>query len=297
MLTAHRRLSGTDPAVVRLVAEVEAHNFAQTHPADVDDFRQKVRAFIYDCSRGHCDFTGSTFREYLGPSLQGQYEANQQCYASGAKNQRRFALVKDFLPSEGTVLDYGTGDATFASFVASNTELRVEGCDVMDWRAPHTRNDIRFHFMDRNDYLQDCGDAHFDSVVAMYVLHHVHTEDLQNVLQEIKRVCGKNVIVVEETFGVTQQEVRQLCSLSQAFSQLPQEAQVQFTKIRDWFRNVVVKQISGMSMPLEFKTIPDWVRIFEGVGLRVIETKIAGFNSQNAWSSTAFNVVFHLHKS
>lgn len=290
-------LEDTDDATIDFVSGIDRHNFVQTGSRiGGNEFLIGVANFISSCREGEAEFRGPSFHQFLDADLLQIYEDNQNLYKEEAKYQRRFDLVRDYLPLRGKLLDWGTGDAGFAKFVQDKTKLRVAGCDVIDWRSEGNKC-IPFYRLDPYlSSLSKCRDEEFDTVILMYVLHHIDPENLEQVLGEVMRVCKRNVIVVEDTFGVEKADTRDLCRLSKRFADLPHSSQLQIIKMRDYFRNIVVLQVEDMNMPFEFKPIDEWHRVFSKEGLKVADTKVVGFNSMNSWSNTSFNVVFNLKK-
>jgi ubiquinone/menaquinone biosynthesis C-methylase UbiE len=288
-------LQGLAPQVVDFAADIESQNFQAIDPSiNLADFKSRMITFIEDCQLGHKDFTDSAFRQSLGKDLATKYDDAQKVYREKFKYQARTALFKDFLPTRGTHLDFGGGDLKMAQLLQAETGIVVHACDELE--PTKKTNSVPFYKVENHASLPDCVDKQFDSVSAVYVLHHVDPDQLGNVLKEIHRVSNDSVIILEESFGMSNQEVEKLCDKSKQYAQMSTEEQLQLLKLRDYFRNIVVNGIAEMNMPFEFKRIKDWHMIFEKYGFEVRDTKIIGFGSDKGISHSNFNVVFNLKK-
>ncbi len=290
-------LKSLDDSTVRFISGVDGRNFAQTNAGiGANEFHNRVAGFITDCRGEKAEFRGGSFHRLLGPDVVRIYNRNQDVYKAEAKYPRRFELVRDYLPKKGTMLDWGLGDGGFARFVQDRTELKVAGCDVIDWRS-ETAKQIPFYRLDSHlSVLPNCKDEQFDTVVLMYVLHHIDPQDLPQVLEEVMRVCRRNVIIVEDIFGVEKTDAINLCPISREFAALPHDSQLQVIKMRDYLRNIVMFGIEDMNMPFEFQPIDQWHGIFYKQGWKIADTKVVGFNSADSWCNTSFNAVFNLKK-
>lgn len=285
------RYAQVEDKVLGLACEVDAHNFSGTSP-DRNLFYGKITNFITQAREGHVLFGSKEFNVALG-DISHEYHFNQRVYSAG-KYDRRHDLVKIHLPTKGKVLDYGAGDGGFASFLDKSTPLEVSMCDVLDWRSDTTK-ELPFYLLEDNNI--PAKNNEFDTVVLMYVLHHIDPVNLPKVLSEVRRVTKKNIIVVEDTFGVSRAHLKNHCRISNSFVSLPTDDQLSMIAFRDYLRNIVMYGVKEMNMPFEFKTVDEWEICFAKNGLVIDDTNIVGFNSAYNWSNNSFNVVFNLTKA
>jgi hypothetical protein len=289
-------LQGISSTVIDFAADIEAQNFQHLDPSiDSEEFKNRVAAFIYRCQNGREEFTQEAFHRFLGTDLSRKYNKAQELYKANLKYQTRLNLIKDFLPTDGSFLDFGGGDLRMGKLLQDSTNLTVHGCDEFDQRDS-TTSSMPFYQVQDHTSLPDCVDGQFEGVSTVYVLHHVDSDKLGNVLDEIHRISKGNAVILEESFDIAQSETKALCRKSKKYAQMTSEQQLQLLKLRDYFRNIVVRGITEMNMPFEFKRIPDWKKTFEQHGFQINDTKVLGFESDEGMSHSNFNVVFSLKK-
>ncbi len=103
-----------------------------------------------------------------------------------------------------TVLDIGTGTGAWGAAINKLGPSEIEGVDFsekMIRQAKKNHPEIHFHHIDAED-LSDFKDRSFDVVTASFVLHGVKKNKRQNLLNEMKRV-SKRYVVLHDFIGKT----------------------------------------------------------------------------------------------
>lgn len=287
-------LKDISPKAIEFVAAMEAHNFAHADPIKNSSFsfKNRLSLFIKKCQQGKQKFSQQAFHRFLGARMSERFLDMREAY-NKIKHQKRFDLIKEFLPQEGKSLDHGCGDLRFAKLVSKETKLEAHGADVLDMRHPST-SDVTFHKVESNTKLADCKDNEFNATTMVYVLHHVDPENLQELLKEIKRVNNGKILVIEDVYGFKAQDTENLCKLSKQFAQLDKKTQLEVLKLTDYLRNIIIKGVEEMNVPFEFKTIKEWHDTFETAGFNIIDTNTVGYQSDQGYSHANFNVAFSL---
>jgi ubiquinone/menaquinone biosynthesis C-methylase UbiE len=96
----------------------------------------------------------------------------------------------------GKVLDFGAGDCNLISLIDSQAGLQGHGIDIRDYRqVPDFKN-----FSVYDGRRIPFPDAFFDTVVSVYVVHHVR--DQGSAIGEIARVLkpGGVLVLIEDSF-------------------------------------------------------------------------------------------------
>jgi len=106
-------------------------------------------------------------------------------YKDVMNRNKYFQEIKEYIPKFTNVLDFGSGSCALAKYLKNRNYVTsvdiYKGCkdaDVYDgYKLPYD-------------------DDAFDVVVCMFVLHHIphHTQ----IIEELKRVCAKRIIIVED---------------------------------------------------------------------------------------------------
>ena len=113
-------------------------------------------------------------------------------------------LDKEIVIAGKTVLDIGTGTGAWAAAINKLGPSEIEGVDFsekMIKQAQKNHPEINFHHIDAED-LSEFKDRSFDVVTASFVLHGVKKNKRQNLLNEMKRV-SKRYVVLHDFIGKT----------------------------------------------------------------------------------------------
>ena len=113
-------------------------------------------------------------------------------------------LDKEIVIAGKTVLDIGTGTGAWGAAINKLCPSEIEGVDFsekMIRQAKKNHPEINFHHIDAED-LSEFKDRSFDVVTASFVLHGVKKNKRQNLLNEMKRV-SKRYVVLHDFIGKT----------------------------------------------------------------------------------------------
>ncbi len=119
----------------------------------------------------------------------------QQIHSNTVHNRRVESLVSHILPllpKEGLVLDVGCGDGLLGSLLQSKTQgVELKGLDVL------VRKQTRIPVIPFDGSTIPFEDKSVDTILLIDVLH--HTSDPGAILQEVKRVARKSIIIKDHT--------------------------------------------------------------------------------------------------
>jgi ubiquinone/menaquinone biosynthesis C-methylase UbiE len=180
-----------------------------------------------------------------------------------ARLKRMTALIGAYIRDGDTVLDVGCGRLEIGEVLAKEKGAHWIGVDTVDYHeAP-----LEFHRYDGKRLPFDDGAA--DVVLLSFVLH--HCDEPEDLVREIFRVTRHRIVVLEDVVDGTAGSFR-------------------MAKVHDYIANRLID--SNIPLPYQFKTPAEWERLFQSVGLRVLETR--PIKSQPlAWTK---QVLFSLEK-
>jgi SAM-dependent methyltransferase len=198
-------------------------------------------------------------------------------YKTQIKPEADFKRLQKLLPGN-SVLDYGCGSGYLAARLAKGG-YTVFTTDVLDYRYQEARYLPFVQMASATDISYP--DDSVDVAVVLAVLHHINSNDLSRVLQELRRVA-RFALIKEDTYGLPDhveglQESLRTQPLLRVFTAMTTEVQQQVLALIDFFANAIAQGISEMNMPFEFKTTAEWERILLKNGFRVNRTLVAGF--------------------
>jgi SAM-dependent methyltransferase len=178
------------------------------------------------------------------------------------------------------LLDFGSGDG-LTSLALQQAGFEPYLTDVLDYRAPEARH---LPFRPSADPASTAYPGQvFDNAVLFAVLHHVAHDDLLPLLDSLRRSAHR-LVIEEDCFGVPPDLARRphpACDRAQLalFQSLSEPDQRRLLAFIDYFANAITQGLPEMDMPFNFRSVPDWQRLFADQGFRVEETLLMGFQA------------------
>ena len=160
----------------------------------------------------------------------------------GRRVRRLTEALEGMIPAGSKILDVGCGDGQIGAKISgSGREISVRGIDVL--LRPHCHIVVT-QFDGKNIPFED---ASFDLAMFVDVLH--HTNDPLGLLAEARRVARKYVLLKDHfrTGSIGNLTLR----------------------VMDWFGNAH----HSVVLPYNYLSEPEWNRIYERLGLGVVELK------------------------
>lgn len=206
------------------------------------------------------------------------FSEGYSAYKSQRKPAQDFYNFADAI-SGSTVLDFGSGRGHLAALIA-RAGFDCYTTDVMDYRGAEAAH-LPFRQMASPADVPYADDA-FDSAIVKTVLHHVDEPDLIPLLINLRRVA-RRLIIEEDTYAVPaapQGVAAEQVELTE-FNKLDERDQFQALVLIDFFGNAVAQGLVDMNFGWQFKRVSEWQSIFNSLGLRVVDTEVAGFRPGN----------------
>jgi SAM-dependent methyltransferase len=156
------------------------------------------------------------------------------CFGSWLRMRARRLYPHIMQSVEGctTIMDLGCGDTILTEFIGRTSEKEVLGVDTLDTNL----TGIPVLIYDGQSLPFE--DKSIDAAIVIYVLH--HCQDIDSVLEEIKRVTKKKIIIVEEVYRGAMDRF--------------------LLHFHDTIGNRMLS--SKMDIPLNFQTIESWKETF-----------------------------------
>ena len=207
-------------------------------------------------------------------------------YVINVQPKMEFDQIKRYMKGN-TALDFGCGGGRPA-LKCSQEGFKVLTTDVLDYRVEEAQI-LPFKLMGNPVSIPYEDDA-AGTALAFLVLHHVNSFDLEDILNEIRRVCSR-VVIKENVYGIPLDdgEFRMVVEddeLLQEFMSLPREGQLKVLSLHDYKDNAFELDISEMNFPFQFKTIPEWNNVLADNGFKVVKTVLIGFKRTEDWTGT-----------
>jgi SAM-dependent methyltransferase len=157
------------------------------------------------------------------------------------------------------IVDVGCGDGLISHYV-NRRDAEFILVDVVDYFRRETG--LEFRMYDEGGPLP-ISQGWSDTSLLLTVLH--HAEEPLSLLQEVRRITRRRLIVIESVVGVTQQT--DAWSLLRG---LDYDQQSMYASFIDWWYNRILH--CGVPVPFNFSSISNWQRIFSDHSLRLMKT-------------------------
>ena len=207
-------------------------------------------------------------------------------YWPSTKGALEYVQIMDHIKGN-TILDFGCGSG-YLALRCKREGHNVLTTDIVDQRIEQARH-LTFKLMrDRVVIPYPWGAA--DTALAFSVLHHLAASDLNKVLSEIRRVCGR-AIIKEDVYGIPLEhdglsQVVEGDELLLEFAHLPEDDQLKVLTLYDFVDDAFAQGIPEMNFPFQFKTVEEWRGILADNGFDVVETVLIGFKRTKDWTGT-----------
>ncbi len=198
-------------------------------------------------------------------------------YRSEVKIQMEYDKIKPYLVGN-KIVDIGSGSGRLAAKFAGN-DYEVYTADIIDYRADIAK-DLPFALIDDNSKIA-YGDKIADNSLVILSFHHMDNKTFESTIAELKRISNR-IIVKEDVFGIPMdnkqfKEVVDLDPLLQEFCKFSLQDQFMILMLSDYVSNVFIHGRTDMSFAFEFKSIPEWRKIFNSDGLKLVDEYLVGF--------------------
>lgn len=251
------------------------------HASDVSVLLEGACKYLLEARSGDelyqiCEEVHGQF--FTSEGIGSWFSEGYTAYKSQRKPIQDFNNLADAIRG-GRVLDFGCGRGHLAALIARAgfdcyttdvMDYRGTGADVLPFRQMASPADVPY------------ADDMFDSAIVKTVLHHVDAADLIPLLINLRRVA-RRLIIEEDTYAVPaaslgaagdQIELRE-------FNKLDDSDQFRVLVLIDLFGNAVAQGLVDMNFGCQFKRISEWHSLFDSLGLRIVDTEIAGFRPGN----------------
>lgn len=199
-------------------------------------------------------------------------------YKTEGKPERVIPVLASYFKGN-RVLDVGGGSG-YLSMQLQKAGYSPALTDVLDYRAEETQS-LSFKLMTSPTQLP-YDDDQFDSAFFFEVLHHVDDSRHIPLLTEAGRVA-KRVIIIENVYGTMNHPLLRIdhehedSSPTADYLLMPPEHQLKTLMLMDYYVNIASKGIIDMNIPFRFKTIGEWLSLFDTAGLEPVSIAQIGF--------------------
>jgi 2-polyprenyl-3-methyl-5-hydroxy-6-metoxy-1,4-benzoquinol methylase len=196
-------------------------------------------------------------------------------YKFNIRSKEDYKVIAKYIKGPN-VLDFGSNGGHFALELYKHN-YNVFTTDILDHREPEAKH-LFFNKMDTPTSIPFKKNS-FNTVIVKTVFHHIPNPHLHKIIKKLSRITLR-LIVKEDVYslnGGTNICVHENKSLRAQYNKLNEEQRYLTLVLMDFFGNVVASGIPDMSLPFNFKSVPEWKYIFSQNGFVIKKYILTGF--------------------
>lgn len=222
-----------------------------------------------------------------------EFDAAYRNYKHNTKLSKRDSFLSPFFKGTSLV-DIGCGGGDLIAYLRDQHPelLRISGTDVVDWRTPGL--DIDYHVVDFS-VPGTTLPVKYDTALLMAVLHHVSSDEdaIKTFLNNVRTAVNLRLIVEEDVLldredlehpKLDREDLEaklQEQQLLRSYIEFGADVQRSITILGDVLANALSIGVPDMPFPFGFRTLTQWIRIFEESGFNIETVKVLGFQKGN----------------
>ncbi len=189
--------------------------------------------------------------------------------------------VVPITPSVSKILDVGCGTGILAHLYAQTGRFtEVVAIDINpypEWES-FKRDGIAFSVVEESDFNTFLNTAKPDALVLTWTLHHMEFEEQKRYVRYIYDALKPQaqVVILEDAYS-TERSPENGEPRHDAFMSHSASARANIMSVYDWVANRVLAQRSKVPIPFGYRTLEEWIGLFEEVGFHTVEKKFIGF--------------------
>lgn len=185
------------------------------------------------------------------------------------------------IPPSSEVLDLGCGTGILAKILAEENKFQhITGIDLHlspEWEL-FKNPKITFKVVSEKDFPSFLSKEKPDTVILTWVLHHMKRDEQERYIGYLYKTLKSNarLVVLEDSYS-TELLPENNIGVYSSFMKFVEEDRYRIMGAYDWVANKVLEQRDEIDIPLTYRTLEEWEKLFTANRFSVIKKKFIGF--------------------
>src|SRR3989344_3596690 len=185
------------------------------------------------------------------------------------------------IPTSDEVLDLGCGTGILAKILVEENKFgHITGIDLhsySEWEL-FKNPKITFKIVSEEDFFDFISKEKPDTATLTWVLHHMEHDEQERYVGYLYKVLASDarLVVLEDSYS-TKLPPENDIGVYDSFMKFSGDDRRKIMGVYDWVANKVLAQRDKVDIPLTYRTLEEWEKLFTDSGFSVVKKKFIGF--------------------
>lgn len=200
------------------------------------------------------------------------------------------------IPSSQRFLDIGCGTGILIKRLSKIGKFgQLTGIDVLAYPEWEVRAGeyIKFQIISEEEFPGFLADYQPDSIALTWTLHHMPEFEQKKYISLVfsNMKAGSKLVILEDAYSETLPPENGLEKYEQ-FMKWDKESRKKIMSVYDWIANRVLAQREDVPVTFTYRTMEEWIELFESVGFKCQSRKFIGFPDERDINTPQSLMVF-----
>ncbi len=185
------------------------------------------------------------------------------------------------IPAANEVLDLGCGTGILAKILVEENKFQhITGIDLHpypEWEL-FKNPKITFKVVAEKDFFDFLSTEKPDTATLTWVLHHMEHDEQERYVGYLYKVLkpGAQLVILEDSYS-TELSPENDIGVHDSFMKFNEEDRYKIMGVYDWVANKVLAQRYKVNIPMTYRTLEEWEKLFSNNGFKILRKKFIGF--------------------
>ncbi len=185
------------------------------------------------------------------------------------------------IPASNEVLDLGCGTGILAKILVEENKFKhITGIDLHSYPEWELFKNPRITFKTvlEDEFFDFISEEKPDTATLTWVLHHMKHDEQERYIGYLYKVLkpGAHLIVLEDSYSTELSPINDI-GVYDSFMKFNENDKRIIMGLYDWVANNILAQRDKVEIPMTYRTLEEWEKIFVNKGFKVIKKKFIGF--------------------
>ena len=185
------------------------------------------------------------------------------------------------IPASDEVLDLGCGTGILAKILVEENKFQhITGIDLHsypEWEL-FKNPKITFKIVSEKDFFNFISKEKPNTATLTWVLHHMERDEQERYVGYLYKALatGACLVVLEDSYS-TELPPENDTGVYDSFMKFNEDDRRKIMGVYDWVANKVLAQRDKVDIPLTYRTLEEWEKLFKDNGFSIVKKKFIGF--------------------